>query len=90
MKTSDYRIEVYKTDRRYRDGERIVRVVNLDDVTKEYAAAAAKSFKAKGYRVDLQEQWVTVKNLMTGKDIKIDAKSKGTCCDPSTETYWCM
>jgi hypothetical protein len=32
----------------------------------------------------------TVKSLMNGKDVVIDAKNKGTCVDPSTETYWCM
>ena len=31
----------------------------------------------------------TVKNLMTGKEIEIDADTPH-CCNPATETYWSM
>lgn len=31
----------------------------------------------------------TVRNLMSGKEITIDANTPA-CCDPSTETYWSM
>jgi hypothetical protein len=31
----------------------------------------------------------TVKNLMTGKLIQIDADTPN-CCNPATETYWSM
>lgn len=30
-----------------------------------------------------------VRNLMTGKEIEIEADTP-LCCDPSTETYWSM
>ena len=30
-----------------------------------------------------------VKNLMTGKEIEIDADTPN-CCNPATETYWSM
>lgn len=33
---------------------------------------------------------VTVKNMPSGKDVQIRAQDVGTCCDPSTETYWSM
>lgn len=29
-------------------------------------------------------------NLMSGATIHIDARDKGTCCDPGTERYWSM
>jgi len=32
---------------------------------------------------------ITVKNLMTGKDITIDADTPN-CCNPASETYWSM
>ena len=32
---------------------------------------------------------VTVKNLMTGKDVEIDADTPW-CCNPASETYWSM
>lgn len=34
--------------------------------------------------------WVKVKNLMSGKEVSIREQDVGTCCDPSTETYWSM
>ncbi len=33
---------------------------------------------------------VEVKNLMSGALVKIRASERGSCCDPSTETYWSM
>lgn len=33
---------------------------------------------------------VTVKNLLSGKEVQINEQSVGTCCDPSTESYWSM
>jgi hypothetical protein len=33
---------------------------------------------------------VTVKNLMTGNEMKIRRGDRGTCVDPSTERYWSM
>lgn len=32
---------------------------------------------------------ITVKSLMTGKDVEIDSNTP-LCCDPSSETYWSM
>ncbi len=32
---------------------------------------------------------ITVKNLMTGKDVEIDADTPW-CCNPASETYWSM
>ena len=33
---------------------------------------------------------VTVKNLMTGKDVEILESDRGGVCDPSTERFWSM
>lgn len=35
-------------------------------------------------------EMVEVKNIMTGKMVKIRRSDVGSCCDPSTETYWSM
>ena len=35
------------------------------------------------------ERMVTVKNLMSGKDV-VQSVNTPTCCDPSKETYWSM
>jgi hypothetical protein len=36
------------------------------------------------------EPFVTVKNMMSGKDVVLRQSDVGGCCDPSTETYWSM
>lgn len=33
---------------------------------------------------------VEVINMMSGRPVKIRKSERGTCCDPSTETYWSM
>ena len=35
-------------------------------------------------------QLVTVKNLLSGKEVQIREQDVGTCVDPSTERYWSM
>lgn len=35
------------------------------------------------------EQFKTVKNLMSGKPVRVSVNTPA-CCDPSTETYWSM
>ena len=40
-----------------------------------------------------QEQfnkWTTVQSLVGGHEVQIREQDVGTCCDPSTETYWSM
>lgn len=41
-------------------------------------------------RLDEIDPHVEVKNLMSGKPVLIRKSDVGTCCDPSTETYWSM
>ncbi len=36
------------------------------------------------------EPMVTVKHLLSGKDVQIRASERGGCCDPSTERYHTM
>lgn len=38
----------------------------------------------------IANEMVTVKNLMSGLPTQIRRELVGTCCDPSTERYWCM
>lgn len=36
------------------------------------------------------DPYVEVKNLINGNPVMIRKSQVGTCCDPSTETYWSM
>lgn len=60
-------------------------------------AASNRNAKADAYEVmeesefeNLYNPMVTVKNLLTGQDVKIRAQDVGSCVDPSTERYHCM
>jgi len=92
----DWTLRVYKRDRRYADGERRVAEYRYNDWTQAQMAAEVKSLRthlyrlADGWRLEFHASWVKVKNIMSGKEVEIRAKDQGTCCDPSTETYWCM
>jgi hypothetical protein len=35
-------------------------------------------------------RWTTTINLLSGEEVRIRQQDVGTCCDPSTETYWSM
>lgn len=37
---------------------------------------------------DKYDPMVEVINMMSGKPVKIRKSEAGSCCDPSTETYW--
>lgn len=41
------------------------------------------------YFSTIGNQKITVKNLMTGRDVEIDINTP-LSCDPSSETYWSM
>lgn len=41
------------------------------------------------FQIEYSAKYKTVKNLMTGKEIQIDADTP-RCCDPSSEAYWSM
>ena len=62
-------------------------------------SVAAWNRRSNGFNYDIMEEtefnekyngYVTVKNMMSGKDVQIRAQDVGGCCDPSTERYWSM
>jgi hypothetical protein len=53
-------------------------------------AQTAKTLEAfKVLNPNFQFPKKTVKNLMSGKDVEIDADTPW-CCNPASETYWSM
>lgn len=94
MERQDYKVEVYKTDARYKDGERINQVIQLENETEEwatwYADMLRKCYTKGQYRVVLKPTNVFVKSLMTGKAVEIREEDRGGVCDPSQERFWSM
>lgn len=95
MKT-DWIVAVYKADRRCKAGERFVAKypfsgMDRDAVERELRELTAQLYPQKqGWRFDVQERYATVVNLMSGKEVQIEASDRGGPCDPSMERYWSM
>jgi len=96
MSKQDWIVAVYKQDRRTRAGERFVArypFSGMDRATveRELRELSAQLYPKKaGWRFDVQERYATVRNLMTGAMVQIDASERGGPCDPSMERYWSM
>jgi hypothetical protein len=95
MKT-DWTVAVYKRDRRYKAGERFVAKypfsgMDRDTVARELRELTAQLYReADGWRFDVQERYATVRSLMTGELVQIEASERGGPCDPSMERFWSM
>ncbi len=95
MSKKDWTVAVYKADKRCKAGERFVAKYPFNGmdratVERELRELTAQLYPKKdGWRFDVQERYMTVKNLMTGKDVQIEADTPW-CCNPASETYWSM
>jgi len=92
----NWTVTVFKADRRCKLGERLVAKypflgMDRDTVERELRELSVQLYPKKdGWRFDVQPRYVTVKNLMTGEDVLLEASEKGGPCDPSMERYWSM
>ena len=85
----DYTLRSYKADKRTKSGERLVMTRVMDNMTEDQMAAVVKGLAQPGYRYEYNAAMMTVKNLMTGKDVQIPTDTPW-CCNPASETYWSM
>ena len=51
--------------------------------------ARSEQASARAQATAQKPEKITVKNLMTGKPVEIDADTPW-CCNPASETYWSM
>jgi hypothetical protein len=91
MDAYDITVEVYKTDRRQKSGERLVlkkdHMVNEKSILKQtYKTTYPQS---KGYRIEFHDTYVTRKNIMTGQNV-IERYDTPYFCSPSSESFWSM
>ncbi len=84
-------VEIYKTDKRTKAGERFVR--KIDHSTADRAAIEAvydsKFPAANGYRYEIYHTYVTRRNMMTGAEFT-ERYDTPHYCSPSSESYWSM
>lgn len=96
MERKSYTITLYKLDKRYKTGRSKVWYADFHDLTDtDLKAKLDETIEIASEFVDLSKcciehtEFRTVKNLMSGTDVKIAADTP-LCCDPSSETYWSM
>lgn len=83
----DYTVELYKLDKRMKEGRRLVYKndytgVDLDQMERMYPVR-------KGYVREIHETWVTRTNMMGGREYR-ERYDTPRYCSPSSEAYWSM
>jgi len=86
---TEYTIEIYKTDRRTKEGRRLYCKKDFAPVTKAYIEAAAASFRRDGFIVEVFETFVTRTNVVGGREFQ-ERYDTPYFCSPSSESYWSM
>jgi hypothetical protein len=86
-----YTVEIYKTDKRTKSGERLVLAKDYDTDNLSVLEHTVKHTwqKSQGFRYIIHETFVTRKNAMTGQEFQ-ERYDTPYYCSPSSETYWSM
>ena len=86
-----YTLNIYKFDKRYKSGERRFGTYEFDrkdDASMDREIMELRGlYSSKEFRMEYYPKFKTVKSLMTGKDVEIDADTPW-CCNPASETFW--
>lgn len=85
----EYTLEIYKADKRTKEGRRLVAKNEFEPTTEAYINAVAESKRNLGFIVEVFETWVERKNMMSGKVFK-EKYDTPYYCSPSSESYWSM
>jgi hypothetical protein len=86
---TEYTLEIYKADKRTKEGRRLVTKQDFAPSTKDYIATIADGKRELGFIVEVFETFVTKKNLMTGKSYQ-ERYDTPYFCSASSESYWSM
>jgi hypothetical protein len=83
----DYTVEIYKLDKRCKDGMKLTSKTDFADMTLD--AVERANPRRKGYIVKVFETYVYRKNMMSGQEFK-ERYDTPYFCSPSSESYWSM
>ena len=83
----EYTVELYKLDKRYKEGRVLSMKVDLENVTLDQVERMYPV--RKGYVREIHETYVTRKNLMGGAEFR-ERYDTPYFCSPSSEAYWSM
>ena len=89
-----FTLEIYKMDRRTKEGQRLVGKYDYDrkskeDMEREISALYPTYKKRDGYLFNVVETYVTKRNLMGGAEFK-ERYDTPHFCSPASESYWSM
>ena len=85
----EYTLEIYKADRRIREGRRLIEKRDFAPVTRDYIQTVVLDKTSQGFIVELHETFVTRTNLMGGAEYQ-ERYDTPRFCSPSSESYWSM
>jgi len=85
----EYTLEIYKSDKRTKEGRRLIAKEDFAPTTEAYINAVADGKRKLGFIVEVYETFVTKKNLMGGKEFQ-ERYDTPYYCSPSSESYWSM
>ena len=86
---TEYTLEIYKTDKRTKEGKRLYAKQDFAPSTKDYISAVAEGKRKLGFIVEVFETYVTRKNTMSGRDFQ-ERYDTPYFCSPSSESFWSM
>lgn len=94
MTNVSYTVEVYKTDRRSKAGERLVKKFEHEADRKNFKEELKHLYETSwfakdGYRFEIHETYVTRKNLLSGLEYQ-ERYDTPNFCSASSESYWSM
>ena len=85
----EYTLEIYKKDRRTKEGRRLYAKQDFAPSTKDYIEVVAEQKRQLGFIVEVFETYVTKKNLIGGREFQ-ERYDTPYYCSPSSESYWSM
>jgi len=87
-----YTLKIYRYDRRCKTGERFVKYYEYDRTDDESMKREVNVLRGCGYwdshyRIEFAPKFITVTNMMSGKEVEIAADTPWNC-RPDSESYW--
>ena len=84
----EYTLEIYKADKRTKEGRRLVEVQEFT-ATDAGIKTLADAIRESGFIVEVFATFVTTRNLMTGKEFQ-ERYDTPYFCSARSESYWSM
>jgi hypothetical protein len=85
----EYTLEIYKVDRRTKEGRRLYAKQDFAPSTDAYIKAVAESKRKLGFIVEVFNTYVTTRSAMSGQEFQ-ERYDTPYYCSPRSESYWSM